>query len=129
MKIQDFKALNMKGKMVDVKVERYEVYEEHKWLVKRFIRYVNIIGEYAYDSVSPNNSIQEYCSMLIKDLKPIPIEEIDYALDILDNYFDLTQIKYFKIAGVLSAYENYNIGFSHRIMKRYFDDYKTVYIY
>lgn len=130
MKIQDFKALNMKGKMVDVKIKKYNVDDEHKRMVENFIDYVDIIG-LPVDREDKSNiakQIQENCYFLLKKTMPIQIEEIDCRLSILDIYFDLTQIKYFKIAGVLSAYKDYIRSYPSRMMKRYFDNYQTIYI-
>lgn len=130
MKIQDFKALNMKGKMVDVKIKKYDVSNEHKDIVEDFIDYIDDIG-FPVDIENKDNiakQIQENCYFLLKKTMPIQIEEIDCRLSTLNIYFDLTQIKYFKIAGVLSAYRDYVRSYPSRMMKRYFDNYQTIYI-
>ena len=130
MKIQDFKALNMKGKMVDVKIKKYDVRREHEDIVEDFINYIDTIS-FPVDIENKANvekEIQENCYFLLKKTMPIPTEEIDCRLSILDVYFDLTQIKYFKIAGVISAYKDYIRSYPTRMMKRYFDNYKTVYL-
>ena len=124
MKILPMKIINMKGNKIDLEIKKHEVSTKDRWLVKNFIRTLNSMTEYLsneeFDNL--NNEIQHIISTM--EINPVPQQVINKGLKTLEGYFDMKQVKYLKMLGISAISEDYKYGYKHRLIQRYFDNYK-----
>lgn len=120
MIIKPMKVLNLKGNFVDLEIKNNKVQINDKWKVKYFIEHLNYINDIINYADNINNEIQDYISDISYKIKPISIQIINNGLQDLTKYFNLEQLKYFKILAISSISKDYHNGFRARLMKEYY---------
>lgn len=121
MIIKPMKVLNLKGELIDLEIKRTEVDIDDNWKVKYFLRHLEIINKLHNYSDNINNDIQHYVSDLSYHISIVNEDIINNGFKDLNKYFNLEQLKYFKILAIDCISKDYYYGFRARMFKKYYE--------